>query len=132
MTWMLYPYFWAARGTDPRPRATWRPLAFQQSADPDLDAFLGAGAARLVVSARPGFEAQVQLFLEYGILWGGGPVPGPGDAGYVSVADEIRSMQLGASDGVITDTWDISLPTTLVILDADSRMPVKNPAYPEP
>jgi hypothetical protein len=130
LTWTLYPYYWARRhlwaGI-----GGWKELALRATSDPDLDAFLSAGAARLVVPARPGFEAQVQLFLEYGILWAGGPVPGPDEAGYLSVADEIQSMQRGAVDGTRVDNWEVRLPTTLLIIDPDSTMPVKNPAYPD-
>jgi hypothetical protein len=128
LSWTLYPYFWARR----HPWESvggWRDLALRQTSDPDLDAFLSAGAARLVVPARPGFESQVQLFLDYGILWGGGPVPGPDEAGYLSVADEIRAMQRGAADGTKVDSWDVTLPTTLVVIDPDSKMPVKNLAF---
>jgi hypothetical protein len=129
LSWTLYPYYWAGRqpwmGV-----GGWRELALSSTSDPDFDAFLSAGAARLVVPARPGFEAQVQLFLDYGILWGGGPVPGPDEAGYLSVADEIRSLQVGAADGTMVGSWDVTLPTTLAVIDPDSKMPVKNPAYP--
>ena len=129
LTWTLYPYYWALRHRW-MSVGGWRDLALAQTSDPDFDAFLSAGAARLVVPARPGFESQVQLFLDYGIIWGGGPVPGPDEAGYLSVADEIKAMQKGAVDGTLVDNWDVTLPTTLVVIDPDSVMPVKNPDYP--
>ena len=35
--------------------------------------------ARVVLPARPRFAEQVQTYVELGALWGGGPVPAPGD-----------------------------------------------------
>lgn len=59
LSWVLYPYFWGARGT-------WQKSAVQDHPDPDFAAFLNAGAARLQISVRPGFQDLVKHFMETG------------------------------------------------------------------
>jgi len=76
--------------------------------------------------ARPGFEDQVNFFVQYGILWGGGPMPAPGDPDYLSVADEIKAMQQRPTDVTVIDTWQVRLPTTLIWLqnqDPNGQLP---------
>jgi hypothetical protein len=120
LTYVLYPYFWADH-------AHWDELAPLEGADPNYVRFLRAGSARVVIPARPTFETQVQLYADSGILWGGGPVPGPREDGYLSVADEIKAQQQPPPDGVPGDSWTVRLPTTLLWLgDRDEGMPVVN------
>jgi hypothetical protein len=59
----------------------------------------------------------VQTYVELGALWGGGPVPAPGDEDYLSVADEIKAQRLAPDDGQKGESWEIRLPTTLVWLE---------------
>ncbi len=119
LTYVCYPYFWADRATQ------WRTLADLQSADPVFAEFLRAGSARTMVSVRPGFESQVQLFLDFGVIWGGGTAPAPGEENYLSIADEIRAIQRGADDAERLEWWDTRLPTTLLWLDGAGTLPEK-------
>ena len=88
LTYIVYPYYWAG---DTR----WADLADLNSNDPDFARFLRSGSARVVVPARPGFDEQVNLYTDIGVLWGGGPVPSPEDENYISVAKEIQAQQQG-------------------------------------
>ncbi len=100
-----------------------------QGNDQDFADFLRAGSARVVLAARPGFEDQVNFFVQYGILWGGGPMPAPGDPDYLSIADEIKAMQQRPTDVTVIDTWQVRLPTTLIWLVneiSEGQLP-KNP-----
>ena len=72
--------------------------------------FLRAGAARVVVPARPSFAAQANLYAESGVLWGGGQPPGPGDPNDLSVADEIKARKQRPDDGVQVDPAEITIP----------------------
>jgi hypothetical protein len=119
LTYVCYPYFWADRATQ------WPTLAALENADPLLGEFLRAGSARTVVSVRPGFEAQVQMFLEFGIIWGGNAPPAPGEDEYLSVADEIKSIQMGPDDAEALEWWDKRLPTSLLYLEGAAALPVK-------
>ncbi len=123
MTYVLYPYFW----TD---KDQWNQLADLNSEDPDFARFLRAGSARVIVPARPGFEWQSWLYVYAGIMWGGGPAPGPEDHGYLSVAAEIEAQQKAPRDGVRGESWPVRLPTTLVWLDnANSTLPIEKAVH---
>jgi hypothetical protein len=57
MNYFLYPYHWARR-------ASWRMRTAAEAVDPQHQAFLEAGAARLIVPVTPGYEDKVAWFLE--------------------------------------------------------------------
>lgn len=116
ISYVLYPYFWGER---------WGETAAIEGADPEFAAFLRSGSARVVAPVRPGFEKQVTLFLEHGLVWGGGPVPGPDDEDYVSIAEEIRSLDGGPEAGEPGAWWDTRLPTALVWLEGGQALPAK-------
>lgn len=110
LSYVLYPYLW----TD---RDRWQDIALIDGADPDFARFLRSGSARVVIPARPGFEAAAQLYATFGVLWGGGPVPAPNQPGYLSIAEEIKSLQRAPDDGERGESWEVTLPTSLVSLD---------------
>lgn len=57
MNYFLYPYHWARRATWPMRNAI-------QRVDPRFQAFLQAGAARVIVPVTPGYEDKVMSFLD--------------------------------------------------------------------
>jgi hypothetical protein len=57
MNYFLHPYYWARR-------ASWHMRSAAQSVDPVHQAFLQAGAARVIVPITPGFEDKVAWFLD--------------------------------------------------------------------
>jgi len=120
LSYVFYPTYWTV---DSR----WPELFALDNADPEFAAFLRAGSVRVVIPVRPSFEQQAQLFVDYGILWGGGVAPGPEDPAYVSIATEIEEMQRGSRNGVVVRSWPVSLPTSLVALDATGAFPMRNP-----
>jgi hypothetical protein len=120
MTYVLYPYYWAAE-------SRWPSLADIGSADEEFARFLRSGSARVVVPARPGFEDQVRMYVDFGVLWGGGPVPSVNDPEYLSVAEEIKNQTTAPADGERRESWEVRLPTTLVWLDNDGTLPKVNP-----
>ena len=111
MSWVLYPYYWSAK-------ELWQRDMVRNSPDPQHAAFLSAGAARVVVPVRRGFEAAVNLFVATGVIWSGGQVPTAGSPTFVAIADEIAgSMGTGMlppSNRVDLDP--VRLPTTLIWL----------------
>lgn len=116
MSYICYPYYWADS-------SRWPDLEVIAGNDNDFANFLRAGSARVMVAARPGFEDQVNPYTRLGILWGGGPMPAPGDPDYLSVADEIKAMQQRPMDAAVIDTWQVRLPTTLIWLQNAAGLP---------
>jgi hypothetical protein len=64
MTYLFYPYFWGRK-------AKWSSLIQLEDNDPLHAQFIRAGAARVTVPVRPGFEPSIVHYLETGALWGG-------------------------------------------------------------
>lgn len=118
MQYVFYPYFWSR--TD-----TWEERFTTDNPDPQFREFLKAGAARVVVSVRPGFETALQHYLDTGKLWDGqGEPPEITSPLYVSIVDEIKE-RTGASQGEIPvgDPWDIRVPTNLLYVRANDDLP---------
>ncbi|MFN8591662.1 MAG: hypothetical protein U0031_09410 [Thermomicrobiales bacterium] len=117
MTWVTYPYFWGRKDQwDER-------LAFEDP-DPLFNQFLKAGYCRVSVPARPGFEGAIDHFMTYGELWNGGPLPPISSPLYLPIADEIAERLDRPGDEVPQgDPWLVRLPTTLVHLRADDKLP---------
>jgi hypothetical protein len=113
MTYVFYPYYWK-RTYD------WKFDVFSNDPDPLFSKFLQAGAARVVVPVRPGFERAMSLYLSMGILWNGSQVPQCGDPLFISAVQEIQE-QLSAPDNGVAEgnPWPVTLPTPLVILQED-------------
>lgn len=128
LAWVLYPYFWGRRSEWARTVVTAHP-------DPDFTAFLNAGAARLQIPVRPGFESLVKHFMETGEVYEGEGLPHMGDPGYVSFIDEQLST-LGAPGEEVPwppeapREWDIIAPTPLLLVRSlnDSTLPAWDPA----
>jgi hypothetical protein len=57
MVYFLYPYHWARR-------ASWRMRTEATAVDPQFQAFLEAGAARVIVPVTPGYEPNVLAYLD--------------------------------------------------------------------
>jgi hypothetical protein len=121
LTFVLYPYFWAKY-------ERWPGLADLTGADEQFARFLRCGSARVVLPARPKFENQVCAYVDFGLLWGGGPIPTVNDPDYLSIAAEIMAQQTPPEDGEKRKSWEVRLPTTLVWLDSDNSLPKKNPS----
>jgi hypothetical protein len=122
LSWILYPYFWGRR-------TEWRRTVVQMHPDPDFAAFLNAGAARLQIPVRPGFEDLVKHFMETGEVYEGGELPKMGDPGYVAFIDE-QLTSLGAPGDEIPwppdapREWDVVAPTSLVLVRSTAEKPL--------
>jgi len=120
MTFVHYPYFW---GRHPR----WIEALHLTDPDPDFAAFLKAGATRVQVPVRPGFERAVAYFCQTGIIWEGNDVPLIGDSLYVPIVEEI-SENLGKLDEGVpyppdSEPWEVTVPTSLVVVQDLEEIP---------
>jgi hypothetical protein len=117
MTFFFYPYYWGRKGR-------WPLHVLATDPDPQFSDFLNAGFARVVFPVRPGFNEAVLHLLETGEIWDGGDVPTVNSQMYVSIIKEIQAQE-GApgSETPQGDPWEVTLPTTLVKLRADDKLP---------
>jgi hypothetical protein len=114
VSYVLYPYFWGRK-------STWYDRLRLASDDPSFQSFLRAGAARVVVPVRPGFEPYLQYYFITGMLWNGGEPPKVTDANYLPIAQEIAELTgAPAGEQPYGDPWDVVLPTTLIRLRANN------------
>jgi hypothetical protein len=122
LTYVLYGHHWASRDR-------WQELMLTDTGDPALDEFLSAGSVRVVLPATPSLAAQAWLYAYTGVIWGDGPVPGPGEAGYTTVAQEVLATSNPAADGEIVSVTSRTVPTSLIWLDDGNPLP-ENTANP--
>jgi hypothetical protein len=117
VSYIFYPFFWARK-------SRWLELFNIEDTDPDFQTFLQSGMARVVVPVRLGFEQHVEHFRRTGAIWSGGQPPTIGDPAFLSVAAEIKA-QTGApgDEAPVGEPWDIVVPTQLVVLRRDNRLP---------
>jgi len=118
LQYVFYPYFWA-RGDK------WAQRFLRQDVDPTFLEFLQAGAARVVVPVRPGFEVAISHYLETGKIWRGkGDPPNINSRLYLPIVTEIKE-RTGASKGEVPvgKSWPTYVPTPLVILRSEDDLP---------
>lgn len=121
--YVLYPYFWGSH-------AKWTNAI--HITDPDLDfaAFLKAGAARVQIPVRPGFEKAIAYYCQTGYIWEGNDVPLIGDDLYVPIINEITENLGKLDDGVPypknSTPWKVTIPTSLVVLQDLSEISAIN------
>lgn len=116
LMYTYYPYFWGRQ-------SRWSELILIQDIDPQFEAFLKAGAARIVIPTRPGFEAALAHYQETGDIWMGEEIPDMFSDFYVSIIEEIKARNFAPGKEVCVAEWDVKLPTTLVMLKDDEKLP---------
>jgi hypothetical protein len=116
LAYVMYPYFWGRR-------SRWSSAIQTQGNENEFSLFLKAGAARLQVAVRPGFERAVAYYLQSGQLWEGNDAALGADENNLPIIQEITE-NLG-NEGLIKpypedgEPWEIVIPTTLVFLQKD-------------
>lgn len=94
MTYLFYPYFWGQRQAPWEGGLTWLDkITNVQDVDPLFEAFLKAGAARVRVPVRPGYEDVILNYVATGEIWNGEERPQVDDPLYVSIVEEIQQQQ---------------------------------------
>lgn len=117
IVYFFYPYFW---GWKPG----WKNRIMLDDTDPAFGDFLRAGAARVVIPVRPGFEGAITHYLETSELWNGGPPPDLSSSLYVPITREIAEATGAPGDEApIGEPWEVRVPTTLVRLRPNDDVP---------
>ena len=128
MTYLYYPYFWGRK-------ENWVKVTNLPDPDPLFQQFLTAGAARVVVPVPLAYYPNVMFLLQNPHketelrkkVWGGGEPPTIEDKNglYVSIAEELRNQTDDLAGAKPEGTpWEFTLPTTLVWLQPDDKLPV--------
>ena len=134
MTYIFYSYFWGKKDE-------WVTISQIADDDPLFTHFLQAGAARVQVPVRPGFEISLLHYLEIGTIWFGegtlvNAEDGVADPLHLSVLDELKE-QLGNQNiegkGRLTVTKDddriIGSGTEFTADDENKRIIIKGRTY---
>ncbi|MCB9762685.1 MAG: hypothetical protein H6739_22990 [Alphaproteobacteria bacterium] len=117
MAWVFYPYFWGQK-------SGWLDRFDLRDADEGFTQFLRAGAARVLLPVRPGFEEAMLHFSDTGELWAGGELPGIDDDLYLSIIEELAEAAEAPEEGEpVGDPWELIVPTALVWLQDDATLP---------
>ncbi|MER7172340.1 hypothetical protein [Streptomyces mesophilus] len=116
ISYVFYPYFW-------RVPERWVELSGRTEAtDPHFEAFLRAGAVRVLVPVSPQYDDSVEHFLCTREPWFGGDSPVIGDSLYLPIHEELRKQQddryHAEPEG---EPWSFIVPTTLVHLHASQH-----------
>lgn len=109
MMYKFYPYFWS-------PKDNWIVKMDQDSHDPRFAEFLRAGAARVILAVREGYEEAVAHYFQSGQLPREGLDFSFDDSLFVDIIDELKEEQ-STDQGKVSETWPVRIPTNLVILD---------------
>lgn len=120
LSYVFYPYYWA---TPPK----WVELIDREDeADSSFTQFLQAGAARILIAVRPGFEDAVMHYIATREPWSGGAAPVIGDDLHLPIHEEIRELtEDRATTGLpVGEPWTVTVPTSLIFLESN--------AYPLP
>ena len=118
MTYLFYPYYWGRK-------ENWLNRVLLPGVDPLFTEFLKAGSVRVLVPVREGFGPAVAYFLNFGKIWMGGDVPKVSkDPLYVPIIKEILEREKApGKETPEGQTWDVRLPTSLIILRDNAKLP---------
>ncbi|HET8658122.1 MAG TPA: hypothetical protein VFM55_03890 [Micromonosporaceae bacterium] len=117
LVYLFYPYQWAGRDR-------WATLRSRTSSDPIHEAFLQAGAARVMVPVRAGFEHAVGRYLATSEIpkltprpWRGGRNPYPPIEDLISDA-----LDRPGEEVAVEEPWEVVTPTSLIYLQAGAEL----------
>jgi len=117
MIYLFYPYFWGTK-------FFWLFKMRLDEVDPLFKDFLKAGEARVTVPVRPGFEKAVAHYLETGEIWDGKDPLDITSETYLPIMKEIQERDsVPGSETPYGDPWEVRLPTSLVTLRSDGKLP---------
>ncbi|MEH1166800.1 hypothetical protein V6V47_15590 [Micromonospora sp. CPCC 205539] len=117
MVYLFYPYQWAGR-------ERWATLRTRTSSDPVHEAFLQAGAARVTVPVRAGYEHVVGTYLETSQIPALTPRPWrDGTNPYPPIEDLIGdALDRPGEEIAVDEPWEVATPTALIYLQTGAEL----------
>jgi hypothetical protein len=125
MTYMFYPYFWGRFGE-------WtRRVVELGDPDPSMAAFLKAGAARVLVPARPEFAEAMLQFADRGHVESGSESLLTADDAIEAMIAEVRNRGVDSVPNAVPegDPWEARLPTALILLQDPKQITFRDMLY---
>jgi hypothetical protein len=120
MLYRYYPYFWGRK-------KYWNDRLQLDDQDAEFAAFLGAGAARVTVPVRSGYEAVVATFMTSGTIPSAADILSVTTGLYVPFFVETMGSEGGPDSAVPYGNppleWEVRVPTTLVKVRANNTLP---------
>jgi hypothetical protein len=117
MMYIFYPYYWGRK-------SRWPLHVLATDPDPLFSEFLNAGFARAVFPVRLYWDKAILHYLETGELWDGGDLPDINTPLHLDIVAEMKEQQGAPGDEIpIEPPWEVTLPTTLVKLRSDDKLP---------
>ncbi len=120
MLYRYYPYFWGRK-------KYWNDRLQLDDADPDFAAFLRAGAARITLPVRKGYEVAVATFMTSGQIPTEGESLSVAAGLYVPFFVEMMGTEGGPDTAVPYGDppleWEVRVPTNLVKIRTTSTLP---------
>lgn len=113
----FFPYYWGSR-------SSWVSKILNVEKDPLFSAFLGSGAARVVLPIRPGYEAAFEYFQNTGKTPSTDELLDVGSPLWVSLVSQLRHQ--GAEDDPevpVGTPWEFRLASDLVRARPDGLLP---------
>jgi hypothetical protein len=120
MLYRYYPYFWGRK-------QYWYDRLQLDDQDAEFAAFLGAGAARVTVPVRKGYEAVVATYMTNGTLPSTADILSVTTGLYVPFFVETMGSEGGPDSAVPYGDppleWEVRVPTTLVKVRTNNTLP---------
>lgn len=131
INFIFYPYFWGRK-------CTWEDKINQEADNILFQKFLSAGAARLSIPVRPGFEGHVNWFLKTRQIWGETGEPPVAGPDFVPIYQEMKedkenfnSDREGYLD-VVNNSDTVTLHATHYYWNPGNPLAKPNPIPPYP
>jgi hypothetical protein len=120
MLYRYYPYFWGRK-------KYWNDRLQLDDQDAEFAAFLEAGAARVTVPVRKGYESAVATFMTNGTIPSSADILSVTTGLYVPFFVEMMGAD-GGPDGAVPYgdpplEWEVRVPTTLVKIRTNNTLP---------
>jgi len=117
LTYLCYPYQWAGRDR-------WAAVLSRTSSDPLHQAFLQAGAARVMVPVRAGYEHAVGEYLATSQVPTLSPRPWRGSNNpYPPIEDLIGdALDRPGEEVAVDEPWEVVTPTALIQLQTGTEL----------
>lgn len=125
ITYNFYPQLEEGENQDEFAFTAFNPYSGNDSL---FTSFLQAGAVRVLVPVRPDYAMLVLYYLSSGTIWTGANALIPTDEKYVSLVNDLKILpQSDRECKHVSEPWEITIPTSMIMLQDSSELPQFQP-----